>query len=220
MLKNYEKNLNEIKINIKDIGNSLIKTNILILNALDKNKIDILKNAKKQLKNTEDKINNIDNISIKLLALHSPEAKDLKEIIAYIKIANELSRANSNTKKFINGINNMYEYFNIDILNKYTIPMQKFSIKTTENAIAMINCKDTNKLKKYFEAVLIFQNKTNDLYSITEENLAKEAKHIQNFITFQSLLHTLRKSEKIADRFVSVATLLIYANLGKEINQL
>jgi len=40
-------------------------------------------------------------IIIKILALHSPEAKDLREVVAYLKITNEILRASSNTRSLI-----------------------------------------------------------------------------------------------------------------------
>ena len=48
---------------------------------------------------------------------------------------------------------------------------------------------------------------------------SKEAKEIELFDKYHKMLGALRKSEKIADRAMSIASLLLYAKNGGEIHQ-
>lgn len=217
MLANYEEKLNEIKSSIKNIGVDLLKANQLILGALNKCDDKVFKEAKSHVKNIDKKTRDIDNLTVKILALHSPEARDLREMVAYLKITTEMARACSNTRSFANVFMEVCSKVDIQTINDYAIPMQKSSIETIKNAIAMVDSDDEDEVREYFEKVLVSQNKTNDLYDMVETNLIKQAKDVEDFSTYHSMLQALRKSEKIADRAMSIASLLVYANIGGDI---
>jgi phosphate transport system protein len=217
MLANYEKSLEEIESKIVSIGDSLVKANEMILEALADCDSKKFNDAKMFVKNVDKKTRDIDNLTIKTLGLHQPEAKDLRELVAYLKITNELARASSNTRNFVNGFIDVCTKVDIDTINEYAIPMQKSSIQTIKSAISMIDCDDEDELRESFESVLVSQNKTTDLYDMVESSLVQQAKEIDDFSTFHNMLQALRKSEKISDRAMSIASLLLFAHIGGEI---
>jgi phosphate transport system protein len=219
MLANYEEKSNEIKENITNIGNGLVKANQLIVDALqgcDENKFN---EAKTYIKNISKKTNDIDNTIVTTLALHSPEAKDLRTMVSYLKITNELLRASTSTRGFIKGFIDVCNEVDIDTINQYAIPMQRSTVESLKYTIAMINIDCVDETQENFNKVLIAENKTDDLYDMIEASLLKEATKASDFEKYHKLLGTLRKSEKIADRAMSIASLLLYANNGGEIHQ-
>jgi phosphate transport system protein len=219
MLKTYEIKLKEIKKNIYDIGDNLIKSNELILYALDNCDISNLNKAKNYTKNVSKKTNNIDNSIIKTLALHAPEAKDLRTMISYLKVTNELLRASANTRNFIKGFFDVCDDIDINKIKIYALPMQKSTLEALKTSISMLDIDCIDEIQETFNKVLVSQNKAEDLYDLVENLLLKDAQNSKNFNKYHSILIALRKSEKIADRAISIASLLLYANNGGEIHQ-
>ena len=103
MLANYEEKLSEIKNVIITIAEGLLKSNQLIVEGLQDCDEASFTEAKSHIKNVSNIVKEIDNNIITTLALHSPEAKDLRRMVSYLKITNELLRASSNTRNFIKG---------------------------------------------------------------------------------------------------------------------
>jgi phosphate transport system protein len=219
MLANYEEKLNEIKKSITNIGEGLVTANKLILDALEGCDTDKFNEAKSFIKNISKKTNDIDNNIITTLALYSPEAKDLRNMVSYLKITNELLRASTNTRSFIKGFIDICGEVNIKVINEYAIPMQYSTVESMKYTIQMINIDCVDETQECFNKVLIAENKTDDLYELIENTLLKEAKSIAEFNKYHKMLGALRKSEKIADRAMSIASLLLYANNGGEIHQ-
>lgn len=217
MLKNYEEKLEEIKNSITNIGEGLVEANKLVLAALEGCDIQKFSEAKTHIKNISKKTNSIDNSIITALALYSPEARDLRNMVSYLKITNELLRASINTRGFIKGFTDVCCELNIYTINEYAIPMQKSTVDSLRFTIDMINIDCADEMQEYFNRVLIAENKTDDLYEMIENSLLKEAKNINDFSKYHKMLSSLRKSEKIADRAMSIASLLLYAKNGGEI---
>ncbi|WP_297432261.1 PhoU domain-containing protein [Sulfurimonas sp.] len=219
MLPTFKTNLDEVKSKITSIGEDLVKANELILEALKDCNQELFNEARNSIKNITSRTDEIDNAIIKILALYTPEAKDLRRVVAYFKITNEVARACSNTRSFIRGFTAVCNDLEIKTINEYTLPMQASTVKAIKTSIMMINIDDTDELQEMYEEVLIEENKADDLYEMIERNLVSEAENsAQSFEKFHKMLKALRKSEKIAGRAISVANLLVYIKLGGTIH--
>jgi len=215
MLPTFKTNLDEVKTKITSIGEDLVKANELILEALKDCNQELFNEARNSIKNITSRTDEIDNAIIKILALYTPEAKDLRRVVAYFKITNEVARACSNTRSFIRGFTAVCSDLEIKTINEYTLPMQSSTVKAIKTSIMMINIDDTDELQEMYEEVLIEENKADDLYEMIERNLVSEAENsTQSFEKFHKMLKALRKSEKIAGRANSIANLLVYIKLG------
>lgn len=214
MLQNFEMNLNEIKEKVTEIGDGLLKANELLLSALQDCDNEKFNNAKAHIKNISSKTDDIDNRIIKVLALYTPEARDLRQVVAYLKITNELSRACSSTRSFIKGFTDVCSDLDVSTVNEYAVPMQTSTVVAVKVAVAMINIDDVDELQELYSDVLIEESKTDDLYDMVEKNLLTQAENANNFVKFHRMLRALRKSGKIADRAISMANLLVYIKIG------
>ena len=219
MLANYEKKLEEIKESMTKIGDGLVKANRLILDALEDCDESKFIEAKSHIKNVGNKTSDIDNNIITTLALHAPEARDLRGMVSYLKITNELLRASTNTRNFIKGFQNVCVEVDINTIKEYAIPMQRSTVEALRYAIKMINIECTDETREYFNEVLIAESKNDDLYDMVESNIFKQFQEAEEFDKYHKMLSALRKSEKIADRAVSIASLLLFAKVGGEIHQ-
>ncbi len=214
MLQNFTNSLENIKNKVSDIGNGLLSANELILEALKDCNTDKFNEAKGFIKNISSKTDEIDNEIIKVLALYTPEARDLRRVVAYMKITNELSRACANTRSFIKGFTDVCADVDTKTIKEYTLPMQTSTVKAIKTTINMINIDDSDEIQECYNDVLIEENKTDDLYEMVEANLHNLAKELDEFEKFYRMLRALRKSGKIADRASSIANLLVYIQIG------
>ena len=215
MVQTFKQNLDEVKSKITAIGNDLVKANELILTALKDCNEEQFNEARNSIKNITSRTDEIDNAIIKILALYTPEARDLRQVVAYFKITNEIARACSNTRSFIRGFTAVCKDLDVDTINEYTVPMQASTVKAIATSINMINIDDTDELQEMYEEVLIEESKADDLYEMIERKLVAQAENCSNsFEKFHKMLRALRKSEKIAGRAISVANLLVYIKVG------
>lgn len=219
MLSNFQTNIKEIKTKVIGIGHGLLEANQLILEALNDCNTDRFNEARGHIKNIGAKTDDIDNSIIKVLALYTPEAKDLREVVSYMKITNELSRACSNTRSFIRGFTDVCEDVDVETIKEYALPMQASTVEAIKLSLAMINCEDNDEVQELYNDVLIEDNKTDDLYEMVERSLFTQANEADvdiapSFEKLHKMLRALRKSGKISARAISIANLLVYAKVG------
>ncbi|SFV51394.1 Phosphate transport system regulatory protein PhoU [hydrothermal vent metagenome] len=214
MQSNFQTNLDDIKTKIINIGNGLLQANILINEALADCNQDKFQEARSYIKNINSRADDIDNTIIKVLALYTPEARDLRQVIAYLKITNELSRACSNTRSFIRGFTDVCQDVDVATINEYAVPMQTSTVGAIELTLSMLECDDEEEIQEIYNDILIQESKTDDLYEMVERNLSLQADGLKSFDKFHKMLRALRKSGKIASRAISIANLLVYAKVG------
>jgi len=219
MLNNFKQSLEEIEKKVKEIALGLVKSNELIVSALSDCEISKFEDAKANIKNISSKTTAIDHEIVTTLALHQPEAKDLREMVSFFKITNELLRASSSTRSFIRGFQKVCEEVDIKTINQFAIPMQKSTTEALECIVKMLESDCEDEIQEYYDRVLICENKTDDLYEMIESTILQEVKTADEFNKYHQMLSSLRKSEKIADRAMSIASLLLYAHIGGELHQ-
>ncbi len=216
MLPQYKEKLDEIQGSVKEIADGLLKANELIVEAMTECDNEAFSNAREYIRNVSNKATAIDNNIVKTLALFSPEAKDLRLLVAYLKITNELVRASSNTRSFIKGFIITCQELERDIVNEYAMPMQRATIEALSNMVEMITNCDVDEVQELYSKVLIAESKSDDLYDMIETSVLSKIDQQTDFKKTNKMLSSLRKSEKIADRALSIASLLLYASIGGE----
>ena len=140
MLKPYETKLNSIKDEILKIGVDVVEALEICLKALDERKIEELKNVEITEKKLLIKSNEIDNIIVTTLALYSPEAKDLRQLVSFLKITNELVRTGSNAKDFAKTFKKSYsDDLNTSMILEYAVPLLRSAILSLQTSISIID---------------------------------------------------------------------------------
>jgi phosphate transport system protein len=207
-----EKYLKEVKDEVREFHNNLVKANEIVLKALEDCDTSEFDDAKKYVNNSTVKADEIDNLIIKILALYTPEARDLRRLVAYLKITGELSRASTNTRSFIKGFLAVCDLVEKSLITQYLVPLEEATFKCLKLTYEMLDIEDVDELKDKFEEVVVEEHKTDDLYDAIEEELLKN--YEGNYETLNKVLKTVRKMEKIADRTIEVANLLMFYKLG------
>jgi len=221
MLKVYEQKRLQIQDELISIGTTVIESLEISLKALKSDNIADLKEASFSLKKLAKKSNDIDNSIVTTLALYSPEAKDLRELVSYLKITNELVRAGSNTKDFAKVFRNSFsEDLNTKTILEFAIPLLKSAILSLQTAMQIVKEESKNHVEEKYQRVIVEESKTDDLYSMVEKNILKLiAKNLELSKEYFDILTSLRKLAKTSDRAVSIANLLLFAEIGGELEQ-
>ena len=217
MLTKYRERLDLIRNKIKSFSNDITKANEIVLEAIDKCDKEKFEQARDMLKDANVIANEIDNDVIKFLALFSPEARDLRRLVSYLKITNELLRASSNTKSFIKGFLSICDELDEEIIKEYLLPLYKAMIESIQNVNEMFSIDEKEKLQDIFNKVLIDEHKSDDLFSLLEEKILS---NITDYKKVYKIIKTCRKIEKIADRMIEIANLLLYYKIGGELNNI
>ncbi len=221
MLKPYKENLDYIKESIESIGQNVVDALEDALKAIKNDELSDLKKIDLSVKQIITQSDEIDNLIVKTLALHSPEASDLRAIVAYLKISNELVRSAGNVKEFTKLFRKSFS----DDLNKgtileYTIPLLRSAHLSLKTSTTMINENEEAIINEKYQRVTVEESKTDDLYSMVQKNILKLiTKNIDLSKDYFEILTSLRRLEKVADRSVAIASLLQFAKLGGEITK-
>lgn len=221
MLKNFEEKITNIRNEIYNLGQSIIEANKICIEAVKSENDELFVKAKITLNAIDQRASNIDNMIVTTLALYQPEAKDLREMVSFLKITNEIVRAGSSTKNFIRTFSlSLKSDINIKSIMEYSIPLHRSSVLAFETAIEMINIDDKEKIEEYFHKTMVEESKTDDLYAIIEKDLLKLiGKDYELSKEYFDILRAVRRLEKVAGRALSIANLLVYAEMGGELNK-
>ncbi len=220
MLKNYINDLKTTKENIKTIISDIKEANETILNIIkDFNNKDKLLEAKNIIKNISSRANNIDNKIVLIMAKFSPEAKDLREMIAYLKLTTVLARISTNTKNLIKGLIELEDKNIFNHIKSFYIPMQEEVIKSLTYLLEMIDNESSDEINDLYNQIIISENKLDDYYEVLQEEIFKLAGNdLNKYKQYQKLLSSLKKLEKIGDRILIAASLILFAKIGGELN--
>ncbi len=221
MLKIYEEKRNIIKDEVLFMGNSVIEALEISLQTLKSDDISALKDIDLSVKKLSNKSNQIDNLIVTALALYSPEAKDLREMISYLKITNELIRAAANVKGFVKIFRKAFsEDLNTNTILEFTIPLHKSSLLALRTSMSMIEETNEKHTEEKYHRVIVEESKANDLYAIVEKNILKLiSKNLELSKEYFDILSSLRRLERTADRASSIASLALFAQVGGDIIQ-
>ncbi len=215
MLGTYKEALKEVKDSVRELLENLLKANETIYDGISTCNQEGFKDAKINLKNSTAKTIAIDNNIIKLLALYTPEATDLREVVAFLKITNEILRAAASTRSLIRGLTSACEDIDTNIIKDFALPLQLSTVKAISLVKEMLDIDYADELRDSFNETLIEESKTDDLYELLERSvLDNPINSTEDFEKIHKILRAFRKSEKIADRSVSMANLLLYIKVG------
>ncbi len=82
----------------------------------------------------------------------------------------------------------------------------------------MLKLEDKKQLKNQYTKVILEEEKTNDLYAIAEKDILNLiSNNIAHSKEYFGILSSFRKLQKIADRAVCIANLLLFAKIGGEL---
>lgn len=221
MLERYEEQLDELKGLVDTLGAKIVQAVDTCEDGVNDLSIEKLDASRNSLVSIEQEANEVDRTIVKILALFEPEAVELRELVAYLKITSELVRVHDNIKSFAKRMkSHISDEYDFTPVQEYSTHLAKSAFKAITFAIETMSVTTEEEAKDLFRKACVEESKTDDLYSILEKNtMANLCKNIETSAESIEVLSTMRKLERMADRAVNVAKLMLFARAGGEIKQ-
>ena len=218
MLQRNKEKLQEVRDRATEVLGDLLISQKLTLQALEDCDEKSYSQTKAPLKGITRRVEEIDKLIIAIFARYSPEARDLREMVAFLKITYSLQRIATNEKNYIKNMNICNPEADADIRNiiAESLAINKCTIRAIKYTIEMVNeTEDRDRLKELSSKISVEASKTDDIYSMLEkdmlQNMNKEHMLKEEYV---NLLKYIRKNLKIIDRLEDIAEKLIFARIG------
>jgi phosphate transport system protein len=220
MLPRYESQIKELQQMISQLMKRIIKASETTLGAYSNHETEKFLDAISELKGLEQEANTIDNEVIKTFALFGPEANELRMLVAYLKMTNELVRISDGVKKYARRMKEHCESeCDLTPLDATIIQLHKSSLTALKYIAECFDQIDACEIDDFYRKVMVEESKNDDLFAIIEKDiLAQIIQESELSTEYVRVLGTLRKLERSCDRSVNIANLMLYAQKGGEIN--
>jgi phosphate transport system protein len=219
MLPRYENKVKEIQQMITALIEHILKANKIAMDAYSKEDNELYESVKSELKSFETDANTIDNEIVKTFALFGPEAQELRMLVAYLKMTNELVRISEGTKKYARRMREHRESeCDLTPFNNVVIQLHKSVLSAVQYIHECFENIDTCNVEEIYRKVMVEESKNDDLFSILEKDIMTQIISTTELsVEYVKVLGTLRKLERICDRSVNIANLMLFGKEGGEI---
>ncbi|CAA6820847.1 MAG: Phosphate transport system regulatory protein PhoU [uncultured Sulfurovum sp.] len=218
MLPQYHDARHEVRDTVIEMVENLANTNKLAFEAMKSNSVEGLENARKGLKEMQDITEKIDNNIVLIFAKFTPGARDLREMVSYLKVTSELNRIQSNVNSYLKNMQSVLIEDNRDMSEFIhdSLRINQCTLKAFDYSIEMLKTfEDDDKIKKLASKINIEFSKTEDIYSILEKEMVQKMSDADSHAgEYFNLLKYFRKNMKIIDRLENIAQRVIFARMG------
>jgi phosphate transport system protein len=220
MLPRYESQINELQTMISSLISRILDANEMTLDAYTNHQSDLFLDAVSKLKGIDFDANAIDNEIIKTFALFGPEANELRLMVAYLKMTNELVRIGEGIKKYARRMKEHCESeCNLEPLDATIVQLHKSTINAVRYIKECFDSMNACDIDEFYRKIMVEESKNDDLFAIIEKDILKQIiSETELSSEYVRVLGTLRKLERSCDRSVNIANLMLYAQKGGELN--
>ncbi|QFR43986.1 PhoU family transcriptional regulator [Sulfurimonas sp. CVO] len=219
MLTKYDKKIDNIRKKISHLLENIAMADELSLEAFKQSDATKFKEVETKLEKIALQGDAIDNEIIKTFALFGPEAKELRFLVAYLKMTNEIVRTGEGVKKYARRMNeHTSNGCNIEQFKPSILLLHKSSVNALKYILECFNQYENCNYEDTYRKVLVEESMNDDLFAVLEkEILNKIIDEKELSIDYVKILGSLRKLERSCDRSVNIANLMMYAEQGGEI---
>lgn len=220
MLSNFQEKLEQINMMMQNLALKIKKGEELCFEGFNKKDMRVLNQAKDAIKPCKMLANEIDNEIIKALALYGPEATELREMVGYLKITNELVNTAENIKSYIKHNRSLIaNEFNIETIELSFVTLHQSALGAIKHMVDMIDLKKSDdEIRTLFRSIKVEESKGDDLYSILQKDISEMFLSIDiDPLDYMTLLKLARKLENVSDHAVNIAKLLLFIKTGGEL---
>jgi phosphate transport system protein len=218
MLPGYIKARHGVRDAVVEVLQGLAQANKAGLEALKAKDAQALEQARKELKEISKITEKIDNDIVLIFAKFTPEARDLREMVSYLKITSALNRIRANINNYLKNMQSMLLEDNATIVEliENSLVINGCTVNAFEFAIAMFQTFDDNdKIKSLASKIDVEYSKTDDIYTLLEKEVIQKICGADGLAEeYFNLLKYIRKNLKIIDRLDSMAQRVIFARMG------
>ncbi len=218
MLTQYEQARHAVRAEVLETIEVLAKTNKEGYEALTEGDTARVEEVRKNLKCVTSCTEKIDNDIVLIFARYTPEARDLREMVSYLKITSALNRIRTNINNYLKNMQGMMAEEDVNIIQfiKESLSINRCTVNAFDKTIEMLKTFDDNdKIKQLAIEIDVEYAKTDDIYALLEKSvLQKMGEADGKAEEYFNLLKYIRKNLKIIDRLDSIAQRVIFARMG------
>jgi phosphate transport system protein len=220
MNSKYDEKIRDIREKISTLLHNITEANKVSYDAYKKNDNNKYQEVQNRLSNVGVNADIIDNEIIRAFALFGPEADELRSLIAYLKMTNEIVRIGIAIKKYSR---RMREHLdsdcNLEPLNATILPLHKSTITSLELIYECFAHLDECNIEDNYRKVMVEESKNDDFFAVLEKDIMTHIIDEKELaIEYVKVLGSLRKLERSCDRTVNIANLMMYAKNGGDIH--
>ncbi len=218
MLSGYSEARHEVRDQVIEVIKTLAKANESALKALELSDTHKLEEVRKSIKEIGKKTEVIDNEIVLIFAKYTPEAKDLREMVSYLKITSAFNRIKTNINNYLKNMQSMLAEEDVNIVQfiKDSLSINRCTINAFNKTIEMFETfNDNDKIKQLAIEIDVEYAKTDDIYALLEKSVVQKMGEADGLAEeYFNLLKYIRKNLKIVDRLDSIAQRIIFARMG------
>ncbi|MFT7879311.1 MAG: PhoU domain-containing protein [Sulfurimonas sp.] len=218
MLPGYHEARHEVRDAVLEVMRDLSMANKAALDAVEAEDIDRLGEAREPVMDIIDRTEKIDNDIVIIFAKYTPEAKDLRELVSYLKMTSSINRIRANINNYIKNMQSILAENDAEMnaLIKESLSINRCTVNAFDFALEMLECFDDNdKVQELATRIEVEYSKTDDIYSILEKSIMqKMGSSYRVTEEYFNLLKYIRKNLKIIDRLESISGRVIFARMG------
>ncbi len=218
MLTQYQEARRDVRAEVLAVTETLAEVNRMALEAIEDSDIHRLETIRKQLKGINRATEKIDNNLVIVFARYSPEARDLREMVSYLKITSGLNRIKASLNSYLKNMQSMLSEEDLNIIQfiKESLSINRCTIQAFEKTVEMFRTFDDNeKIKNLAMQIDVEYAKTDDIYALLEKSVIQKMRDAEGKAEeYFNLLKYIRKNLKVIDRLDSIAQRIIFARMG------
>jgi len=216
MLIRYRAERDKIRSEVIGVVESLREANKRALEALESSDAEALEKAREEpIKNLSDKTEKIDNDIVRIFVRFSPEARDLREMVSYLKITSALNRIRTNINNYLKNMQHIVTLDSPDIhqIIKESLKINRSTLNSFDYILEMLQTFDNNsRVKELAKKIEIEYSKTDDIYSVIEKEVIQKIS--DSYKEAEEYLKYIRKNLKIIDKLEAISRRVIFARMG------
>ena len=218
MLPGYNEARHEVRDAVLEAMTDLSMANKLALQAIESGDINGLEQARKPIRDIAERTEKIDNDIVLVFAKYTPEARDLRELVSYLKMTSSINRIRANISNYIKNMQSLIAEENKEMSKviKESLSINRCTLNAFDFALDMLTCFDDNdKIKDLATRIEVEYSKTDDIYSLIEKDIIQKMGSSHTVAEeYFNLLKYIRKNLKIIDRLESISGRIIFARMG------
>ena len=218
MLPQYHDARHAVRDTIIEMVEDLAKSNRHALEAIENNSVEGLEKARFELKEMSAITEKIDNDIVLIFVKFTPGARDLREMVSYLKVTSALNRVRTYTNNYLKNMQTVLMDDNRDMSEfvSDSLRINKSTINAFDYTLEMLKTfEDDDKIKKLASKISVENSKTEDIYSILEKDMVQKMSDADgNPEEYFNLLKYFRKNLKVIDRLETIADRVIFARMG------
>jgi phosphate transport system protein len=220
MSSKYDEKMDDIREKISTIIKNITDANKISYEAYQENDEAKYQQVQDKLSNLGVNADIIDNEIIRAFALFGPEAIELRSLIVFLKMTNEIVRIGTSIKKYSRRMKEHVDSeCNLVPLNPTILPLHKSTITSLELIYECFANLEECNIEDNYRKVMVEESKNDDFFAVLEKDIMTHIIDEKELaIEYVKVLGSLRKLERSCDRTVNIANLMMYAKNGGEIH--